>query len=493
MKKQLFTILLGFWLAPGTAQQLPHNTVERLARGLIAIINTGDTLQQKAFITANFSKNTIRDGTASWQSDLVYLYKNAGGFVIAETSPFIDTSGVELILHSKQGNHWLKLRTRLDRAEPDKLEGYGIGLTEEPAVAKAYTWPRSTSNDVLNMNEIARQAAHATQLGQFSGVVLIAKHQQILLCRAYGYADQTFHIPNDTGTRFNIASMNKMFTAVAIGQLVQAGKLHFTDTLAKILPDYPEPGIARRVTIAQLLDHTSGMGDYINEESYAHRRKYNTLKSYLSLFAKDSLEFKPGSKWSYSNAGYIVLGLIVERLSGEDYFDYIRKHVYAPAGMNHTDSYETSQVVPDLATGYERPPGFDPLRIQPRRMNWDDVGLKGTSAGGGYTTAGDLFRFSVALQDHKLLNKEITETMLDGKTETGRNAPGVTTYDGYGFFDTRMGNMHIAGHGGGSPGVNTDLKMFRDGTYTIIVLSNYDAPAAAGLSQQIAAFLLDRK
>jgi len=484
--------MLSFWLAVGAAQQQPRNTVERLARQLVAVINTGDTSQQKSFITNDFSKNTIQEGTASWQSDLIYLYKNAGDFVIAEASPYIDTSGVQLILHSKKSNRWLKLVTRLDRAEPDKLQGYGIGLAEDPAVMKAYIWPKSTNNEVFNIKEIARQVAHATQLGQFSGVVLIAKHQKVLFDKAYGLADQTFRVPNDTGTRFNIASMNKMFTAVAIGQLVQAGKLRFTDTLLKILPDYPEPGIAKRVTIAQLLDHTSGMGDYINEESYAHRRKYKTLKSYLPLFAKDSLEFKPGSKWSYSNTGYIVLGLVVERLSGEDYFDYIRKHVYALAGMNHTDSYETSQVVPDLATGYERPGGFDPLRLQPRRMNWDDVGLKGTSAGGGYTTAGDLFRFSVALQNYKLLNKEITETMLNGKTETGRNAPGVTTYDGYGFFDTRMGNMHIAGHGGGSPGVNTDLKIFRDGTYTIIVLSNYDAPAAAGLSQQIAAFLLDR-
>jgi D-alanyl-D-alanine carboxypeptidase len=490
-KKQILTFLLCFWLIVGGAQELPHNTVERLARQLIAAINTGDTVQQKAFIMTNFSKSALQDTT--WQSDLVYLYKNTGGLVVATASPLNDTTGVQLILHSKQGNRWLKLQTRLSRDEPYKLEGYGIGLGQDPAVMKAYTWPKSTNDEVRNIQEIARQAAHATQLGQFSGVVLIAKHQHVLFNKAYGLADQTFRVPNDTGTRFNIGSMNKMFTAVAIGQLVQAGKLNFNDTLSKILPDYPNQGIAKRVTIAQLLSHTAGMGDYLNEESYTHRRKFKTLSSYLPLFVNDTLEFKPGTKWSYSNAGFLVLGLVIERLSGEDYFDYIRKHIYAPAGMGHTDSYETSEVIPDVAVGYKWPGGFDPFRLHPRQMNWDDLGIRGTSAGGGYATAADLFRFSKALQDHKLLNKEITETLLDGKVKTGRAAGAQVQYDGYGFFDTVTGNMHIAGHGGGMRGGNTDLKIFRDGTYTIIVLSNYDSPAAAGLSQQIAVFLLDRQ
>jgi CubicO group peptidase (beta-lactamase class C family) len=275
--------------------------------------------------------------------------------------------------------------------------------------------------------------------------------------------------------------MNKMFTAIAIGQLVEAGKLTFDDPLIKVLPDYPNEEAARTITLRHLLTHTSGLGDIFDSPKYDRRKQYPSMKAMLPIFADAPLAFEPGKGTQYSNAGFIVLGAVIEQVTGRSYYDYIREHVYKPAGMTDSDSYRTDEVAPNLAVGYAHF-GDDPFGIAPRRPNHLFIGWRGNSCGGGYATAPDLLKFSRALTGHKLLSPPMTEIVTAAK----RSSESGDGY-GFGFQVAKRNGKDIRGHSGGGPasGINSDLEIFWDGGYTVVVLGNYDAPAAQNLNASI--------
>lgn len=307
----------------------------------------------------------------------------------------------------------------------------------------------------------------------FSGAVLIAKGDEPLFTGAYGLASKGFGIPNTVETKFNLGSMNKMFTAVAIAQLVERGRLAFTDPIAAHLPDYPRE-IAATVTVHHLLTHTSGLGSYWTDRFEETKARVRTVRDYFPLFVDEPLAFTPGERFGYSNVGFIVLGAIVERASGQDYFDYVRAHVYAPAGMADTDAYELDRDVPGLTVGYthQRIDGVQELEVW--RNNLLLHVSKGGPAGGGYSTIGDLLRFATALRRHTLLAPPTTEIVLAGKVDTDV-APGVRY--GYGFMDATLKGLRVVGHSGGFPGISAHLDMYPEHGYTVAVLSNYDPPS----------------
>ncbi|HVF70606.1 MAG TPA: serine hydrolase domain-containing protein [Chthoniobacterales bacterium] len=306
---------------------------------------------------------------------------------------------------------------------------------------------------------------------KLSGVVLVAKDGVTLASKAAGVANKATGAAIDLNTKFNLGSMNKMFTAVAIAQLAQAGKLSFTDTVAKHLPDYPNKDAAQKVTIHHLLTHTSGMGVYWGEKFAAQREKLLTVSAHLPLFASEPLSFPPGEKFQYSNSGFMLLGGIIEKVSGKDYYSYVREHIYKPAGMNDTGFYEPGKEIPNLAVGYTRmsPQG------QPQEEIRDNNSLrevKGGPAGGGFSTAPDLVKFHQALVGYKLLDKTHTELVTTGKVEGPR---GMGKY-GYGFGDRTADGKHSVGHNGGGPGIAANLEMFPELGYTAVALMNSDPP-----------------
>ncbi len=156
-------------------------------------------------------------------------------------------------------------------------------------------------------------------------------------------------------------------------------------------PTIPNHDLATRVKIRQLLDHTAGTGDIFTPEYEAHRLEIRTLDDYVKLFGNRALAFEPGTKSEYSNYGFILLGRLIEIVSGEEYQTYVKKHIYAPAGMAHTDSRPENERVPGRAIGYMQARGG----LQP---NTSTLPRGGTSAGGGYSTVGDLLLFAMALQ-----------------------------------------------------------------------------------------------
>lgn len=311
--------------------------------------------------------------------------------------------------------------------------------------------------------------------GEFSGVVLLARGSETLFAKAYGQADRERGIPNKIDTKFNLASMNKMFTGVAIAQLAEKGKLSFDDKVGKHLPDYPNRDVAEKVTIHHLLTHTSGLGSYWNPRYEAVKDRLQKLGDFLPAFADEPLAFAPGERFEYSNAGYIVLGLIVEKVSGESYADYVRRHIYEPAGMTDTAFYPKDQEVPNRAIGYQtlERPGGAPLAGGPR-PNTASLGRIGGSAGGGYSTAPDLLEFATALREHRLLGPEMTKTVLTGKVPMTAG-PGMNVRYGYGFGEEIENGHRAVGHNGGFPGIRGQLDIGLDDGITLVILANVDA------------------
>lgn len=463
--------------------QFPDTTLGNLAKGLIEVFGA-DQAAQRSFITSNFDAHALNDASeARWLNSMKYIREHTGGFDVTSVN-VVNPGEIHLTLHSRNGNYWIAFITRLSQSDPQKLDGYGFHVQESPEVEKEYAWPTSKLDDAGIAREIERHAKHAAEIDSFSGSVMVEKGDRVIYSGAFGYGDKSFKAPNRIDTKFNLGSMNKMFTSVAIAQLVEAGKLSYDDTLAKVLPDYPNKETAAKITVAELLSHTSGLGDFFKPEFFRDREKYVKLQSYFPIFANDPLLFEPGTKWSYSNAGFIVLGVIVEKVSGQDYFDYVREHIFKPAGMNDTDSYGIGEVAPNLAIGYTRAESYDPLGIGPREMNWQTLPLKGSSAGGGYSTAPDLMKFVKALRSGKLISPKLVEEITTGKREMG---PGMRY--AYGFGDETINGKSVRGHNGGAPGINSSLQFFWDGSYTVVVMGNYDPPAAQSLSEKITDFL----
>jgi len=334
------------------------------------------------------------------------------------------------------------------------------------------------------IEDLATFLEQLVAVDRFSGTVLVAKNATPLFKQAYGLASKVYNVANGIDTRFNLASMNKMFTGVAITQLAEQGSLSFSDSIGQYLPEYPK-AVAEKVTIHHLLTHTSGMGSYWNNRFDATWARLRTVQDFLSLFIDEPLAFEPGERWQYSNAGFSVLGAIIEQVSQQSYFDYVREHIYRPAHMVNTDAYEMDNPPPNIAIGYTRAglaeetePGF-------RRNNLFLHVVKGGPAGGGFSTVEDLLNFSIALQEHRLLTAEYTNIVLTGKVNLPEPQKIPTSY-AYGFFDEMINGHRVVGHSGGAPGINSRFQMYMDLGYTIVVLSNYDPPAATQVTDWLA-------
>ncbi len=320
--------------------------------------------------------------------------------------------------------------------------------------------------------------------GEFSGVVLVRKGGKTILHEAYGLASIEYNAPNRIDTRFNLASVGKMFTAVAIAQLVEQGKLKWTDTLAKVLPDYPNKALASRITIHQLLTHTSGLGLYWENLFKGNWTAVRTVADLVPFFANDSLQFAPGNGWYYSNTGFAVLSLVVEKVSGEDYFAYLQKHIFDPVGMKGTDYAALDETVPNKATGYFREGPNAPLK-----NNLFTHTVKGGGAGGGWATSSDLAAFAEAYMSGKLFSKAILAEMTKPHAALppppgGRGGGGPMSY-GYGTFVNTRDGKTIWGHTGGFPGIMTILNMYPQTGDVLVVQSNNPNPAAQKIWQAL--------
>jgi CubicO group peptidase (beta-lactamase class C family) len=383
------------------------------------------------------------------------LREQTGGFTLLRIEKNEPLS-IEAVLQEKKSGTRSRISLEVSSNERPKIVRMNIAvdrLTEAEALAA-----------------LSDQVEQASRNDLFSGAVLVARDGKVLFEKPVGLASRESKSPVTLETQFRLGSMNKMFTSVATLQLIEAGKLAFDDVIAKHIPEYPNLDLASKVTIRHLLTHTGGTGDIFGPEFTKNRLTLREHADYVNLFGMRALLFQPGSRYQYSNYGFVLLGRIIEKASGISYYDYVRSRIFGPAGMKSTDSLPETEVIPGRATGYLR-----------RDANWtsnaDTLPWRGMAAGGGYSTVRDLLRFATALESGKLISK----TMLAQATTPHRQQYG------YGFIIQGNGPLKNYGHSGGAPGMNGDLRIFPESGYVLVGLSNLDPPAASRMVEFFAA------
>jgi D-alanyl-D-alanine carboxypeptidase len=309
--------------------------------------------------------------------------------------------------------------------------------------------------DLSTIDAFIRARADADS---FSGAVLVARNGVPILRAGYGLADRQKRAPVTPDTKFNLGSIDKLLTRIAVWQLAAAGKLQLDVPIGRYLPGYPNAAVRERVTARHLYDMSSGVGNFYGDEYLRRHAGIRTVDDYLSLFAGDSLQFEPGTARLYSNGGYIILGKLIERLGGKSYYDYVLANITGPLGMTGTRHHFIDENVANRATGYTVTRGL----LAP---NMSSLAGRGSPAGGGYSTVDDFLKLDAALRAGRVIPGPFADSILPRGFRRGEGDPMV--------------------YGGGGPGTNTQYASFADG-YTIIVFSNGDPPRATEVAQAIA-------
>lgn len=307
---------------------------------------------------------------------------------------------ITAFVQTKRGE-WFNFTFSFEAESPQKI----VGMRVENIVAPNESGAARTDQSPLSKTEfttsVEKCLGEAVKLDEFSGAVLIAKNEQPVYEKAFGAADKKSVAPNRIDTKFNLGSINKVFTQAAVKLLVEDGRISLDDKLGKFLPDYPNAEAREKVTVRQLLTMTSGVGDIFGEKYLAMpKTNLRNIRDYIPLFSGEPLAFEPGTKNQYSNGGYVLLGAIIEKISGKNYYDYMRENIFKPLGMANTDFYESDKSVPNMAEGYTKNAAgqIDKTKWQ---NNLDTRPARGSSAGGGYSTLEDMLKFSLALQSKK--------------------------------------------------------------------------------------------
>jgi D-alanyl-D-alanine carboxypeptidase len=329
---------------------------------------------------------------------------------------------------------------------------------------------------------------------EFSGVALLRKDGTERVA-AQGVADAS-SAAMQTNTRFNLGSANKMFTAVAVMQLVEQGKLELDAPIGRWVEGLAPPVAA--VTLRQLLTHSGGLGSYLTPENISALQEAKTIADLMKLVDDTSPQFEPGSRFDYSNTGFLLLGAAVEKASGQAFNDYLDQHIFKPAGMTMTSM--DPKLPTQAATGFTRMPDFQPgagpgpgpgpmpgpggpmppppPSDGPLRPAVESM-LPGSPAGSAYSTAGDLARFFDALQAGKLVTVTTAAEMTRGQIDATPPGGKQPTKYGLGFFESVWEGHRGYGHGGGAPGVNVETRTYPDDDALFIVLTNRDPQVAA--------------
>lgn len=413
----------------------------------VKAFNSGSADTMEAFAQANYTAEALqRRNVAQRRSMFEQIRGTHGALRVGDISA--DNGQLRLSVQPERGEA-LQLTFTIEPAAPHRIAGLGIDIGGGHRERGPGLPPLKLPTDFATPLD-----AYVRQIPEFSGSVLVAKDGKVLFEKAYGLASRRFGVANKTTTRFNIGSITKGFTKVAIGQLAQAGKIKLDVPVVAYLPDYPNKEVAGKITIQQLVDHTSGLGDVFTPRfREMNSSRFVSPKQFVDFFASDALKFEPGKGQSYSNYGYTVLGAIVEAVSGENYYDYIQKHIFDPALMTGSGFVDARKPIPEIAIGHMKVDG------ELLESTFTRPSLRGIPAGGSHSNTRDLLLFDRALRAGKLLDEQRTRWWFNGPPDTS------------------------GAWAGGSPGVNAGLAS--DGTWTVVVLTNIDPPTGEQLAEKI--------
>ena len=461
-------LVLGLFGAPASAD---GRRMEEIALAWIAAINSGDIERMAAFRAAHRD-----DSDDNWRERFPRTVAQLGR--LEPTDVMIDGGGRLVLLAESSTLGRLRFVFRFDLARTDLLTEISVerddGIENDlPALEL------SGAGESAFRDEIDAYLEALAGLDLFSGAVLVARDDEVVFEGAYGLASREFGVANTLATRFDIGSITKDFTRVAIAQLVAEGKLGLDDTVGDHLPDYPNADVRDEVTVRHLFVHASGVGDYFTEEWLATPMgALRDHQDYIEIWGPKPLEFEPGEGQSYSNFGFTILGALIESASGQPYFDYIAEHVFAPAGMQASGFFETDRPEPDVAVGYTwMMRGGDRGDVLRKNIYLEPV--VGGPWGKTYCTVRDLWRFWDALSRHRLAPARYTPWILLEGPPPSSGA------------EASEEPVREVGLGGGGPGLGADLVA--EGGWVIIVLANVDPPVTNHLAERLREALRPRR
>jgi CubicO group peptidase (beta-lactamase class C family) len=312
----------------------------------------------------------------------------------------------------------------------------------------------------------------------FRGVVLFGQDGKIIFEKGYGFANEEWAVRNTATTKFRIASLTKQFTAACILLLQEQGRLNVHDPISRYLEKLPAAW--QPITIHQLLTHTSGVPNYTNSVKMRELfRTGATPAAMVALVAAQPLDFKPGSKFAYSNTGYLLLGMLIEKVSEQSYDAFLASNIFGPLGMTNSGYDRASDIVNGRASGYQTKDG--------RLINADFIDMSIPFAAGGiYSTVEDLYRWNEALANGKLLSADAQRQMFEEYPETSY----MDSHYGYGVVITRRLGRTLYYHGGGVHGFSSSIQRYPREHLCIVVLSNLEPYKPWEMSDYIAADLL---
>jgi CubicO group peptidase (beta-lactamase class C family) len=440
--------------------------------GFVDAFSSGKPETLVAFLRENATPEWLAERPESDRRSLFGRVMEELGAVEIEGVRFDGRATVTVRTAAERVDAPVTFELLFEPAEPYRIAGVGIDVGAPAGLPDDLPPPP----DLEDLGETARAALdryfrELAAADRFAGTVLLALDGEPVFEGAYGPADRSWDVPNAMSTRFDVGSINKDFTKVAVGQLLAAGTLALDDTILDLLPDYPNPEAGRKITVRHLLEHTSGLGDLFGPEFFrTNKALLRTNRDYFPLFADEPLRFEPGTGRSYSNAGYIVLGAIVAEVSGMPFAESIERHVFEPAGMTGAAFAARDEIHPDVAVGYTRQ-ASEGSADAPLRPNLFMLPVVGMGAGSAVATAADLLAFDRALREHRLLDPRWTEWFFTGELPPEGFAPPAGPVD------------HPIGIAGGAPGVNAILE--GDAAHTVVVLSNVDPPTAEALGLEL--------
>ena len=467
---QLFTYTILFSL---TAFAQTSDPVEKRAREFVAQVNSSSGAQFEKYVKENFGGDFLTLPMAAHLNFFRSLREMSRGYDVVGVHERQENL-VILKLRSKLTGDLEGLSVRVDSSPPYKI--LGLGTTPVPREGNASKLSEKEINEEFEayMEKIAGADV-------FSGSVLLAKGDKVIYKGAFGMANKDFEVANRFDTKFNLGSMNKMFTSIAIAKLVEMGKVSLDDPLSKFVPDFPDEESAKKIKIKHLLSHTAGLGGYFSQ-AWRNRARgsIRSVDDMMELAKPDEkLRYEPGTNWQYSNTGMLVLGKVIEVASGKPYFDFVDENVLKPAGMRNTGCFELDKVNKNLAVGYDKVFGDEGVSF---RNNIFLHVMRGGPQGGCYSNAEDLHKFATALVGGKIVNKKLVAEFTTAKPDL------FASRYGFGFGVTEDGNRF--GHGGGFTGISANLDIFRDSDWIAIVMSNYSRasqPVSSKMRRLIAA------
>lgn len=445
---------------------LANDQDESVSNKLIDAINSGKTELMQAFVSKEVNYQDNDDLGQRWVAMLKSVRREYGELSHIKTVAANDELLEIYCATSKRNAYFQCIRIRLWRRSGDDKRF--IKARGEWSFHPDHLVSPGTLEPQQIKKHIDRYAQSMAKNDSFSGTVLLANEDNVIYEKAFGWADSDQQVRINLETKLNLASATKMFTSVAISQLVEEGKLTYQTRLEDVLPEFRNRGAKSKITIHQLLTHTSGLGDFWNQFNRSDRTRILRCRDYYELVKNDRLLFKPGTDARYSNVGCIVLGLVIEQISGIEYKEYIRRNVFKKAGMENSDFYSLHNLPDNLAHGLY----FKRRSAKARISNHDHKPIHGSAAGGAYSTVRDMLKFRQALFQYKLVGKQYVDEMITPKVELFPN------FDyGYLFQCPTIDGHQYIGHDGGSPGISAEFRYFPKQKMTLIVISNFDQGA----------------